>query len=73
MTAAAGGTGMMVVQWAKQKGCYVIGLTSTPEKAKQLKELGTDRVINYKTENLDEVLTKEFPVSILSYKKLCKN
>ncbi|CAG2111840.1 unnamed protein product, partial [Medioppia subpectinata] len=26
-----------------------------------LKELGTDRVINYKTENLDEVLTKEFP------------
>ncbi|CAG2183483.1 unnamed protein product, partial [Oppiella nova] len=29
--------------------------------AKLLKELGTDRVINYKTENLDEVLTKEFP------------
>ncbi|CAG2163978.1 unnamed protein product [Oppiella nova] len=64
VTAAAGGTGMMVVQWAKQKGCYVIGLTSTSEKAKLLKELGTDRVINYKTENLDEVLTKEFPEGV---------
>ena len=52
----------MAVQWAKQKGCYVIGMTSSPEKAKLLKELGTDRVINYKTEDLDEVLTKEFPV-----------
>ncbi|CAG2174610.1 unnamed protein product, partial [Oppiella nova] len=64
VTAAAGGTGMMVVQWAKQKGCYVIGLTSTPEKAKLLKELGTDRVVNYKTENLDQVLTKEFPEGV---------
>ncbi|CAG2122993.1 unnamed protein product, partial [Medioppia subpectinata] len=36
-------------------------MTSSDEKAKLLKELGTDRVINYKTENLDEVLTKEFP------------
>ena len=73
ITASAGGTGHIAVQWAKQKGCYVIGMTSSEEKAKLLKELGTDRVINYKTENLDEVLTKEFPVSILSYNKLCKN
>ncbi|CAG2119437.1 unnamed protein product, partial [Medioppia subpectinata] len=64
VTAAAGGTGMVAVQWAKQKGCYVIGMTSTEEKAKLLKELGTDRVINYKTENLDEVLTKEFPEGV---------
>ena len=55
-------SGHVCVQWAKQKGCYVIGMTSSPEKEKLLKELGTDRIINYKTENLDEVLTKEFPV-----------
>ncbi|CAG2109564.1 unnamed protein product [Medioppia subpectinata] len=61
ITASAGGTGHIGVQWAKQKGAYVIGMTSSDEKAKLLKELGTDRVINYKTENLDEVLTKEFP------------
>ncbi|XP_054153308.1 prostaglandin reductase 3-like [Oppia nitens] len=64
ITASAGGTGHIAVQWAKQKGCYVIGMTSSTEKAKLLKELGTDRVINYKTENLDEVLTKEFPNGI---------
>ncbi|CAG2167451.1 unnamed protein product, partial [Oppiella nova] len=61
ITASAGGTGHIGVQWAKRKGAYVIGLTSSPEKAKLLTELGTDRVITYKTENLDEVLTKEFP------------
>ncbi|CAG2162885.1 unnamed protein product, partial [Oppiella nova] len=61
ITASAGGTGHIGIQWAKQKGAYVIGLTSSEDKAKLLKELGTDRVINYKTENLDEVLTKEFP------------
>ena len=62
ITASAGGTGHIGIQWAKQKGAYVIGLTSSEDKAKLLKELGTDRVINYKTENLDEVLTNEFPV-----------
>ncbi|CAG2117518.1 unnamed protein product, partial [Medioppia subpectinata] len=64
VTAAAGGTGLMAVQWAKKKGSYVIGMTSTEEKTKLLKELGTDRVINYKTENLDEVLTEEFPEGV---------
>ena len=39
----------------------MIGMTSSPEKAKLLKELGVDRVINYKTEDLDAVLTKEYP------------
>ncbi|CAG2178094.1 unnamed protein product [Oppiella nova] len=64
ITAPAGSVGHIAVQWAKHKGCYVIGMTSSEEKAKLLKELGTDRVINYKTENLDEVLTKEFPEGI---------
>jgi len=55
--------GHICVQWAKQKGCYVIGTTSSKEKEKLLKELGCDRVINYREESIDEVLTKEFPVS----------
>lgn len=64
ITAAAGGTGHIGVQWAKQRGCYVIGTTSSKEKAKLLKDLGCDRVINYKEESIDEVLTKEFPEGI---------
>lgn len=65
ITAAAGGTGHICVQWAKAKGCYVIGTTSSDEKAKLLTSLGVDKVINYKTDDMDEVLTKEFPVNDL--------
>ena len=54
--------GHIGVQWAKKRGAHVIGLTSSEEKAKLLIELGTDRVINYKTEDLDQVLTREYPV-----------
>ncbi len=60
--------GHIGVQWAKQRGCYVIGTTSSTEKQKLLKELGCDRVINYREENIDEVLTKEFPVSFPNYR-----
>ncbi|XP_068717355.1 prostaglandin reductase-3-like isoform X2 [Montipora capricornis] len=61
ITAAAGGTGQFAVQLAKQAGCHVIGTCSTDAKAEFLKSLGCDRPVNYKTENLDEVLKKEFP------------
>lgn len=54
------------MQWAKKKGCHVIGMTSSEEKAKLLKELGTDRVINYNNEDLSEVLKKEYPVRVVS-------
>ena len=63
ITAAAGGTGQIAVQWAKQKGCYVIGTTSSSDKAAFLKEIGVDLVINYKEENMDSVLKEKFPVS----------
>lgn len=62
ITAAAGGTGHIAVQWAKSKGCHVIGLTSSPEKAAFLKSIGADDIINYKTEDLDQVLTNKYPV-----------
>ena len=61
VTAAAGGTGQFAVQLAKIKGCHVIGTCSSPSKAKLLKELGCDRVVNYNEENLGQVLRKEYP------------
>ena len=56
--------GHIGVQWAKKRGCHVIGMTSSEEKAKLLSELGADRIINYRTENLDQVLTKEYPEGV---------
>jgi NADPH-dependent curcumin reductase CurA len=64
ITAAAGGTGQFAVQYAKLAGCHVVGTCSTDSKAKFLKEIGCDRAINYKTENLDDVLKKEYPKGI---------
>lgn len=50
--AAAGGTGSLLVQLAKQRGAIVIGTTSTAEKAQRVKALGADYVINYKEEDI---------------------
>jgi len=61
VTAAAGGTGQFAVQWAKSKGCRVLGTCSSADKIEFLKKIGCDRPINYKTENLHEVLQKECP------------
>ena len=61
VTAAAGGTGQFAVQWAKLHGCHVIGTTSSEEKAKFLTDVGCDRVINYKTEDMNGVLKTEYP------------
>ncbi|XP_005100048.1 prostaglandin reductase-3-like [Aplysia californica] len=60
VTAAAGGTGQFAVQIAKLAGCHVIGTCSSPEKADFLKSIGCDRVINYKKESFEEVITKEY-------------
>jgi len=64
VTAAAGGTGLFAVQLAKLAGNHVIGTVSSDNKATILKELGCDRVINYRTENLNDVLKKEYPKGI---------
>lgn len=45
--AAAGGMGLLLVQWAKHLGAKVLGTTSTEEKAKIAKEAGADEVILY--------------------------
>lgn len=45
--AAAGGMGLLLVQWAKHLGARVIGTTSTEKKAAIAKEAGADAVILY--------------------------
>jgi NADPH:quinone reductase len=45
--AAAGGVGLLLVQWAKHLGATVIGTVSTEEKAHIAKEAGADHVILY--------------------------
>ncbi|MDZ8183809.1 MAG: zinc-binding dehydrogenase [Nostoc sp. ChiSLP02] len=64
VTAAAGGTGHIAVQLAKLAGNNVIGTCSSEAKANLLRELGCDRIINYRTENLDRVLKQEYPNGI---------
>ncbi|MEH2075666.1 MAG: zinc-binding dehydrogenase [Nostoc sp.] len=64
VTAAAGGTGHIAVQLAKLAGNHVIGTCSSETKAKLLRELGCDRIINYRTENLNQVLKQEYPNGI---------
>lgn len=64
VTAAAGGVGSWCVQLAKLAGCHVIGTCSTPEKADSLKSLGCDRVVNYRKEDLGEILSSEYPDGI---------
>ncbi len=56
VTAAAGGLGQFVVQFAKMRGCRVIGICGGLEKTKFLSELGCDGVIDYKAENVTQKL-----------------
>ena len=49
--AAAGGVGLLLVQWAKHLGARVIGTVSTEEKATTAREAGADEVILYTKEN----------------------
>jgi hypothetical protein len=61
VTAAAGGTGQYAVQIAKRNGNHVIGTCGTEEKMELLDRLGCDRSINYRTEDVGEVLAREYP------------
>ena len=66
VTAASGGTGQFAVQLAKKvyKCKTVVGTCSSDEKAEFLKKLGCDIVVNYKKENLGDVLKKNFPQGV---------
>ncbi len=61
VTAAAGGTGQYAVQLASRAGNHVIGTCGTDEKVDLLNELGCDRPINYRSEDVAAVLADEYP------------
>ena len=48
--AAAGGVGLLLVQWLKHVGATVIGTVSTDEKAALARNAGADHIINYTRE-----------------------
>lgn len=52
--AAAGGVGLIAMQWAKALGVTVIGTVGSPEKAALARAHGCDHTILYKEENVAE-------------------
>lgn len=60
VTAAAGGMGQFVVQFAKRAGNTVVGVCSGPEKVALLERLGCDRAVDRRTEDVGEVIDREF-------------
>jgi NADPH2:quinone reductase len=52
--AAAGGVGLILVQWAKHLGAKVIGTVSTQQKADAIREAGADHAIIYSEHNFVE-------------------
>ena len=54
--AGSGGVGSFAIQYAKAKGAYVYTTTSS-SNVEWVKELGADRVIDYKTEDYKTIVT----------------
>lgn len=50
--AAAGGVGLMLVQWLKAKGAHVIGTVSTEAKAALARKAGAEHVLIYGEEDI---------------------
>jgi NADPH2:quinone reductase len=66
--AAAGGMGLLLVQWAKHLGAKVIGTVSTEEKATAAQEAGADEIVFYNKVNFVEAvnrLTKDEGVQLI--------
>jgi NADPH2:quinone reductase len=52
--AAAGGVGLIAMQWAKHLGATIIGTAGSKEKGDLAKAAGATHIINYRTENFVE-------------------
>lgn len=61
VTAGGGAAGSFAVQIAKQMGCDVVATCGSAEKAKLLCDLGCDTIINYRTRDVGEALSKTYP------------
>jgi len=58
VTGAAGGMGLAAVQLGKALGARVIAAASSDEKLQICKSLGAEAVVNYKTEDMKEAISK---------------
>lgn len=68
VTGAAGAVGSLVGQIAKLKGCRVIGFAGSDDKCGWLeKELGFDKAINYKKDDLKKALKEAAPKGVDCY------
>ncbi|HEY9679843.1 MAG TPA: quinone oxidoreductase [Drouetiella sp.] len=56
--AAAGGMGLLLVQWAKHLGARVLGTVSNEEKARAAKEAGADEIIFYNKDNFVDAVNQ---------------
>jgi len=64
ISAAAGGLGHLLVQFAKKAGNHVIGICGSDKKVEVLKNLKCDRIINYQKEDVNHILNSEYPKGI---------
>lgn len=68
VSGAAGATGSVAGQLAKIKGCRTIGIAGSDEKCQALRdEFQYDAAINYKTENMDQALSRHAPDGVDIY------
>ncbi|MCL0029307.1 NADP-dependent oxidoreductase [Dehalococcoidia bacterium] len=68
VSAASGAVGAVAGQIAKLKNCRVVGIAGSREKCDYVvEELGFDAAVNYRTENLDEELSRTCPDGIDVY------
>ncbi|MCA9511616.1 MAG: quinone oxidoreductase [Myxococcota bacterium] len=56
--AAAGGTGLLLVQMLKAAGAYVIGTCSTDEKERVAQAAGCDRIVRYTEADVPEAVKR---------------
>jgi hypothetical protein len=64
VTAAAGGTGQYAVQLAKRAGNHVIGTCRSQEKVEFLNDIGCDHPINYREQEVANVLDENYPSGV---------
>ena len=68
VSAAAGATGSTVGQIAKARGCKVVGLVGSPEKAQVIRDLGFDAAIDYRaTRDIAAEIKKAAPEGVDVY------
>lgn len=68
LSGAGGAVGMFAAAIAKSKGCSIVGITGSDDKALRLKEeLGFDAAVNYKSPHFLEELSRACPNGIDVY------